>query len=537
MSDLTDKLLKQMAKAGTAPFLFVGSGLSRRYLRLEDWATLLQRFAEPLSKPYEYYRAKANSDLPSVASLMADEFYDLWWADPAFEASREANGKLIAVKEDCLKLEIAGYVGSKAFEEGQDPNLDEEVALLKKSVIDGVITTNWDTFLESTFPDYEVYVGQEEVLFSPSHGVAEIYKIHGCVTNPPSLVLTQSDYDRFNQRNAYLAARLLTTFVDHPIIFIGYSLSDANIIDILGQVVSCLSTENANRLADRLIFLQRDSAGLGDMLEYSVLQLGTHTLPITLVRTNDFRGVFGALASIQRRFPARLLRTMKEHVYELVSSNDPKGKIAVVDIEKADHYQDLEVVFGVGLSNKVVSDLGYKAIQREDLLKDVVTGQADFDPQRIVEDTLPKIVRSPSQYVPVHKYLRQAGRYDDDGELKTAGLDDRVVEYASEGPAKFLPPHYLRARKPDIEALGGIPAILDIEPPERAIFLIPLLREDQIDTGELRKFLTNNLHQLTSKTQLNRTYIGSLVCLYDLLAYGPSAGPKKPIADAEGKAA
>lgn len=39
-------------------FLFIGSGFSRRYLGLEDWASLLSKFTEDV-KPFEYYMTSA----------------------------------------------------------------------------------------------------------------------------------------------------------------------------------------------------------------------------------------------------------------------------------------------------------------------------------------------------------------------------------------------------------------------------------------------------------------------------------------------
>lgn len=41
----------------------------------------------------------------------------------------------------------------------------QEINLLSNLNVDGLITTNWDCFLEQLFPDYKVYTGQNELLF------------------------------------------------------------------------------------------------------------------------------------------------------------------------------------------------------------------------------------------------------------------------------------------------------------------------------------------------------------------------------------
>ena len=71
MTDLADKLREQLSQSRSAPFLFVGAGMSRRYLELDDWADLLRRLAELTGKSYEYYFASANGDFPTVATLIA----------------------------------------------------------------------------------------------------------------------------------------------------------------------------------------------------------------------------------------------------------------------------------------------------------------------------------------------------------------------------------------------------------------------------------------------------------------------------------
>lgn len=94
------------------PFLFVGSGLSRRYTACEDWEGLLRRFAEPTSRPYDYFRAGAEGDLPAVASRMAEVFHDIWWTDDQFEDSRKRWAAHSHNRQSALKIEIAGHVAT-----------------------------------------------------------------------------------------------------------------------------------------------------------------------------------------------------------------------------------------------------------------------------------------------------------------------------------------------------------------------------------------------------------------------------------------
>jgi len=240
MQDIKIELITHFSEACAAPFLFIGSGFSRRYLNLEDWSSLLRRFSTGL-KPYEYYLTTANADLPTVASLIAHDFHDYWWSNDKFSQSREKHKAKLKDKTSALRIEICNYLNEVAATGFSTTAFPEEVAALSKLNVDGIITTNWDLFIEKLFPDYRVYVGQSELLFSHPQSIAEIYKIHGSSQRPSSLVLTREDYDLFEDKNPYLAAKLITLFVEHPIIFIGYSLSDKNISALLSAIVSCLA--------------------------------------------------------------------------------------------------------------------------------------------------------------------------------------------------------------------------------------------------------------------------------------------------------
>lgn len=50
----------------TTPFLFIGSGISRRYLGLPNWKTLLEHFAKEINNDeftYSYYENKVSGNL------------------------------------------------------------------------------------------------------------------------------------------------------------------------------------------------------------------------------------------------------------------------------------------------------------------------------------------------------------------------------------------------------------------------------------------------------------------------------------------
>ena len=110
--------------------------------------------------------------------------------------------------------------------------------------------------MEDYFEGFTKYVGQTELIFSAIQGVAEIYKIHGSLESPESIVINEADYLKFEEKSAYLAAKLMTIFMEYPIIFMGYSISDNNIINIIKSIVNCLDENQVRMLENRFVFVE-----------------------------------------------------------------------------------------------------------------------------------------------------------------------------------------------------------------------------------------------------------------------------------------
>lgn len=508
-----------LSKFSTAPFLFVGSGVSRRYLGLEDWESLLRKFADVAGKPYEYYRSTGNNDYPSIATAIAKDIHELWWTAPSFKLSRQESKTDSINNESALKIEISKYIKNESLKCTTEPKIQTEIDLLRKAVVDGIITTNWDVFLENIFTDFEVYIGQDELLFAPTQSIGEIYKIHGCCTKPNSLVLTKDDYGRFESRNPYLASKLLTIFVEHPVVFIGYSLSDPNILEILKSIASCLTTKNIAQLTDRLIFLQWDAGQNDPVIEKATIVAGGFNLQVISIRTNDFEPIFHVLANLKRRFPARLLRQLKEHVYTLVKENDPKHKLYVQDIDADVDMSDIDLVLGVGAIAKIemVSSVGYTGIKRRDLLEDIVNDNK-LDATKIVKEALPSLFKS-NRYAPVFKYLRTSGLLDKKGKLLDGKLDKKVVQAAKAGFENFAPPEYCLNKQAIIDKIKTFKKLLKTFSREDIAFYTPLMKPEYINPAELLEFISKNMDLLDQGNSVSRTQFMKLICIYDWLAY------------------
>lgn len=480
------KLIEIFKSTAAGPFLFLGSGFSRRYLGLEDWKGLLSKFCVA-GKPFEYYLSAANGSYPKVAALLAKDFNEYWWEAPEYVSSVERFKTKIEDETSALRLEISNYLATLDQSKAKESGYADEVTLLANLNVDGVITTNWDMFIEQLFPEYKTYIGQKELLFQNPQEIGEIYKIHGCSTKSSSLVLTDSDYEKFNEKNAYLAAKLITVFVEHPVVFIGYSISDENICSLLKAISSCIGRDNIEKLRRNLIFVQRLSDGEEPNISDTYLTIDGIQIPLILVKTNDYLPVYKAIDSTKRKIPARVLRYCKEQLYELVQSSQPEEKICVVDIDEIESKEDVEFLVGVGVAHQESvgpSSVGYASIGVPELLRDLIHEDQDLDGEKVLRHVAPKACKN-SPNVPVFYYLRKLGIHSQEKYSESDFELDKVVlrDIKSFRADSYKKPYFRNYRHMSMEE------ILNSCTPENAAAYIPFLPSDKIDIQRLHSFL------------------------------------------------
>ena len=126
-------------------------------------------------------------------------------------------------------------------------DLSDHQILHKIPHIKTIFTTNYDTLLEDSYPN------SERDLITATSGCAyldsskvSIYKVHGDLTNlnnPDSVIITESDYQHYfrNPNFSLIWEELKAAFVKKHVAFIGYSLEDDNILELIKNVRTCLN--------------------------------------------------------------------------------------------------------------------------------------------------------------------------------------------------------------------------------------------------------------------------------------------------------
>ncbi|MEC9435520.1 MAG: SIR2 family protein [Pseudomonadota bacterium] len=530
-SNITRALRQKLEGRPAAPFLFVGSGFSRRYLGLEDWRGLLQKFCANIMN-FGFYSSKVDGDLPKTASLIAADFNQWWWGSDLAEQSRAEYANYVRGQADALKYEISKYVGSISLEDARGLPAGSEIATLSDVVIDGIITTNWDFFLEDLFPDYKVFVGQSELLFSNPQSIGEIYKIHGSASEPKSLVLTDEDYKEFSEKNPYLAAKLVTIFVEHPIVFLGYSIADPHIQSIIMSIAKCLTQEKIEEFQDNLIFVQRVKGEEPPSVERATLQFDEFGVTLTVVKALDFSDVYLALQGRERKIPVRLLRFFREQVYQLASTDvESEKRVAVVDLDGLEDADDVEFVVGVGVAQRQaqiheslakraeenMAKKGYEGVSIEEVVRDAILDESKFDAADLLEAAYPAFGRSNSKFIPVFRYLRAIG-IDSDEALAETNLEGAKKVVAKVRAAKFGISSYADRFTKSFAGLSTGQIIEKSTSPSEAALMLNFQPPKDVDAGQLLDFLRANEGGFIKQPYASS--YNKLVCLYDRAVYG-----------------
>ncbi|MDY3059622.1 MAG: SIR2 family protein [Fusobacterium sp.] len=500
-------------KVNRQPFLFIGSGFSKRYLGIENWEELLRKIATNFSENEFKYDSYANEisekdyygKQPKIASLIERDYNKAILEEEKFRNFREKFSTEIRAGISAFKIAIAEHFKKIDYNILEKNNNAELLELKKMSVrnVAGIITTNYDLFIEKLFKDYQVYVGQEELIFSDIFEIGEIYKIHGSAMDPSSIIITSEDYKKFEDKSAYLISKILTIFLEYPIIFLGYSIQDKNIQNILKAISTCLSQEKLDKLKERFIFVEYNIKEEKVSEFLSKFENGNE-ISMTKISTNDFLKIYHAINLNPAKLNPRVLRTLKKEIYSLAETENPKSKIKTAGLDTIEKFDDsIEIIASLGIACKH----GH-LIKAEQIYEDLIFDNQYFNPKLMLEEYLPSLLKNNSGGLPMYKYIKE----------EPTLIFEKVKEHflAKTTINNFLNSQLIKTKINYRNTLKNfnIDEIIEREGKEAAYKKIYFLEKNEIDLDKLEVYLKSIFKDYFPDSELKR-----LIRIFDFLKY------------------
>lgn len=415
------------------PYLFVGTGLSMRYSHAPSWNTLLfdiWKMINPAKKERDFDKLKQKIEMdissqkpglnseeqkyyvnPILATVIEKEFNERYYSEEGFDATvfcEEENDNIITSHYNPFKYLVAKQTSQMKIDAALPAYQELPFLIQNQNKFAGIITTNYDELLENIFKDFSVLVGQDNLLMANSLNIFEIFKIHGCCSKPDSIILTEKDYIDFQKKLKYLSAKLLTIFVEHPIIFIGYGLGDVNIRNLFSEIAECLTSEQLDKMKDNFIFIS-PAFGKEETYNKNTLAWGNHTIIINEFVLEDYGFVYQTLSQIKSSMPIKLARKLQNMVCNFVYSTEAQNNILFGDINSPD-IDDEKAAIYFGKAD-TVTQIGFSYFNIDEILEDVLYNNKPYLINTQLIDKTFKNIRSSagSTLLPVYKYIKALG--------------------------------------------------------------------------------------------------------------------------------
>ncbi|GED63912.1 SIR2 family protein [Lysinibacillus fusiformis] len=338
-------IFERLVQNNQFPILFIGSGISKRYLEdFPSWIQLLKLLWEELGEEMNFF---------SKYRLLQDEI----------STNYNLSGKELEFKTNILLANEIAEKFDKGFYEGKIPIKDytseyffhnqstspfkekivemlqsynfikekeSEIALFQKALLKSqvIFTTNYDSFIEDLYNDessYEIkkYIGQSG-FFKNSFGYAELFKIHGCVSNPESLVILEKDYADYNENSILISATIISLMINSPIIFLGYSLSDLNVRKYIGDFAKAANNEQYD-LAEKLIVVEY-SYNQKEFIEETIFDSELNCR-FTYVKTDNYSKIYEYIRKIDQGVAPSEVRKYQHLIKQIILDSGEKGQL------------------------------------------------------------------------------------------------------------------------------------------------------------------------------------------------------------------
>lgn len=416
-------ILDEIIESNRAPILFVGAGISKRYLyKYPSWEELLKlsfsKFEPDIFQFQKYIdssKRKGMSDFEinaHMGTIIENEFNKAFFDRKiTLNIGNKKNPNWVKRGISPYKMYLADLFRNRKI--NHSPELLSELDKLKKlkNKISAVITTNYDAFLEDEVfsQDFRVFVRQHELFSDDSYNIAEIYKIHGSVNDAESIVITEQDYKMFKDTRKLIIAKMLTLFAEAPIIFLGYSFTDENIRDIIEDFLSCLSKEQLKDIRRHFVFVsyKKGEKGLIEIDRTIVTRKGNE-IPFIEIQTDNYGMIYDKLGEIMPGIsPLRVRETrriVKTIVAQSMTSIEAQSVIVGIDDLKDMDLSAKPLAIAVGYKENILNRYGYGLVETDQIFEDIIFDNKHFDAEYMCFERYKNIAKN--RLFPVFKYSK-----------------------------------------------------------------------------------------------------------------------------------
>lgn len=388
------------------PVLFIGTGLSLRYLRNSyTWDALLEKITCSFKSPEDYLDLKFENKVDgrisyeNLASVLEKEFNDYLKKNRSHKDFEKINDLFYAkaqknIKVSRLKLYISDLLQNLEFCEERRDEIEELKKALKN--VASIITTNYDRMIETIF-SFEPLIGNNIFLSNP---YGSVYKIHGCVSAPEAIIITKEDYQKFDQKYEVIRAQLLSLFVHHPIIFLGYGMGDNNIKKILRTIFNCVDNETniAEEVRRNFLLVEYEEGSSNkEVVEHDIELEDAGTIRINKLKTDDFISLYQAITKLILPVSVPIIRRVEHIIHELRVKN---GGIAVKIVNDLESLDNSDKILMIGSKNSIK----YEPQSPADIIRNYFTILEEENVQLL--ETIDVIKINSEQYFPIFAFAK-----------------------------------------------------------------------------------------------------------------------------------
>lgn len=493
------------------PILFLGTGFSLRYLKKSfTWYDLLKKISDDLyGDPRKFLDLvdscyiNGKSSLELVAEKLELQFNEMSANDPKFS---EINDTFYENMEKGIRFSRFKIYICKLLEDiSEKEEMSLELAELVKARknIGSILTTNYDLYVEKFFK-FSPLIGNNILLSNP---YGSIYKIHGCVRDASSMVITRTDYDNFEQKYELIKAQILSLFMHNPIIFIGYGLGDENIRGLLKTIFSYVdkNSEQAKKIRRNFLLVEYDKDNMStEVVEHDIDIEGIGIIRINKIKTDNFSQIYKEISNLILHVSAMEIRKVQNVYHEILKGE--KG-ISVTITEDINDLDNNEMVLAIGAKDNI----RYEFKKIDELIKEY------FD---IIEEENKPIVKVINKHeiikqnrdFPVFGFATICDEIDNIDDLKNLQIK-KVVSYFKS--TKFNTYNDVTAKYDSVDEIIAIPET-ECSNHRKQCLLFWNLYKNHLSLEDIE----NYLKQVGVDLYKSDNNLKKLICLYDYKKYG-----------------